>query len=162
MSSHVLGFQSFSKFIPFQLLLGMCWKRGSDLCGLLEYYGYSISWLVSISLSISVSFRRWVFITRGSDVCEYWSSFFWFIVFLSFLSRIYKKAGLLKNKKEEVTYVVCKKGSGKRVRRPAGVQGRFKVVDHRMKKDMNAAKRVDQKKGKKGGKAKKQHHHSRR
>ena len=40
---------------------------------------------------------------------------------------IYKKAGLLGQKKQDVTYVVAKKGIGKRVKRPSGVSGRFKV-----------------------------------
>uniref|UniRef100_UPI00398F36CF pre-rRNA 2'-O-ribose RNA methyltransferase FTSJ3 n=1 Tax=Pristiophorus japonicus TaxID=55135 RepID=UPI00398F36CF len=48
---------------------------------------------------------------------------------------IYKKAGLGKEKRE-VTYIVAKKGAGRKVRRPAGVKGQFRVVDARMKKDM--------------------------
>ena len=69
------------------------------------------------------------------------------------MRRIYKKAGLLKAQKKEVTYVVGKKGIGKRVSRPPGVKGQFKVVDPRMKKD-NKARKVALKrtKGKKGSK----------
>ncbi|XP_068447863.1 pre-rRNA 2'-O-ribose RNA methyltransferase FTSJ3 [Clinocottus analis] len=72
------------------------------------------------------------------------------------LKSIYKKAGLGKEKRE-VTYLVSKKGAGKKVRRPTGVKGAFKVVDGRMKKDLRGMQRKDQRtrggKGK-GGKGK--------
>lgn len=58
----------------------------------------------------------------------------------SSLSSIYKKAGLGKEKRQ-VTYVVSKKGVGKKARRPAGVKGHFKVVDGRMKKDVRGQKK---------------------
>ncbi|XP_057697667.1 pre-rRNA 2'-O-ribose RNA methyltransferase FTSJ3 [Corythoichthys intestinalis] len=67
------------------------------------------------------------------------------------LKSIYKKAGVGKEKRE-VTYVVAKKGAGKKVRRPAGVKGVFRVVDGRMKKDTRGLQRKDQKA--KGGKGK--------
>uniref|UniRef100_W5MRD4 pre-rRNA processing protein FTSJ3 n=1 Tax=Lepisosteus oculatus TaxID=7918 RepID=W5MRD4_LEPOC len=62
------------------------------------------------------------------------------------LKSIYKKAGLGKEKRE-VTYVVAKRGAGRKVRRPAGVKGVFKVVDSRMKKDMRALKKKEQREG---------------
>lgn len=61
------------------------------------------------------------------------------------LRSLYKKAGLGKEKRQ-VTYVVAKKGVGRKVRRPAGVKGHFKVVDSRMKKDQRAQQRKEQKK----------------
>ncbi|KAM4635878.1 pre-rRNA 2'-O-ribose RNA methyltransferase FTSJ3 [Discoglossus pictus] len=56
------------------------------------------------------------------------------------LRSVYKKAGLGKEKRQ-VTYLVAKKGVGRKVRRPTGVKGHFKVVDGRMKKDMRGQKR---------------------
>ncbi|XP_060112102.1 pre-rRNA 2'-O-ribose RNA methyltransferase FTSJ3 [Heteronotia binoei] len=60
------------------------------------------------------------------------------------LRSLYKKAKLGKEKRK-VTYVVAKKGAGRKVRRPAGVKGEFKVVDSRLKKDMRAQKKKEQK-----------------
>ncbi|XP_074116942.1 pre-rRNA 2'-O-ribose RNA methyltransferase FTSJ3 [Sminthopsis crassicaudata] len=59
------------------------------------------------------------------------------------LRSLYKKAGFGKEKRQ-VTYVVAKKGVGRKVRRPAGIKGHFKVVDTRMKKDLRAQQRKEQ------------------
>ncbi|XP_038609378.1 LOW QUALITY PROTEIN: pre-rRNA 2'-O-ribose RNA methyltransferase FTSJ3 [Tachyglossus aculeatus] len=65
------------------------------------------------------------------------------------LRSLYKKAGLGKEKRQ-VTYIVAKKGAGgRKVRRPAGVKGHFKVVDTRMKKDLRAQRRQDRRKRRK-------------
>lgn len=64
------------------------------------------------------------------------------------ISSIYKKAGVGKEKRE-VTYVVAKKGAGRKIRRPPGVKGVFRVVDGRMKKDLRGNK--DQRDKGKGG-----------
>ncbi|GFR65331.1 pre-rRNA processing protein FTSJ3-like [Elysia marginata] len=69
------------------------------------------------------------------------------------IKQVYKKAGLLNKTKPSVTYVVAKKGAGRKVRRPAGVKGQFKVVDGRMKKDVRGMKKAEARNSKgKGGK----------
>lgn len=73
---------------------------------------------------------------------------------MSQLKSIYKKAGMGKEKRK-VTYVVAKKGAGRKVRRPAGVKGTFRVVDGRMKKDTRGMQRKDQRERGKGGKGQK-------
>lgn len=67
-----------------------------------------------------------------------------------FISSIYKKAGVGKEKRE-VTYVVAKKGAGRKISRPPGVKGVFRVVDGRMKKDLRGKHNKDQKDKGKGG-----------
>ncbi|GFO43166.1 pre-rRNA processing protein ftsj3-like [Plakobranchus ocellatus] len=80
------------------------------------------------------------------------------------IKQVYKKAGLLNKTKPNVTYVVAKKGAGRKVRRPAGVKGQFKVVDGRMKKDVRGMKKAEARKtgGKNKGGMKKGGHRVRR
>lgn len=67
------------------------------------------------------------------------------------IKQVYKRAGLLSAKKKQVTYVVSKKATaGKRVSRPKGVNGPYRVVDSRMKKDNKAEKMAAKKKKGKG------------
>lgn len=67
------------------------------------------------------------------------------------IKQLYKKVGVLGKRKRDVEYVVAKKGVGKRVKRPAGVKGHFKVVDPRMKKDARGKAAAAKTKGQRSG-----------
>ncbi|XP_033103435.1 pre-rRNA 2'-O-ribose RNA methyltransferase FTSJ3-like [Anneissia japonica] len=68
------------------------------------------------------------------------------------IKSLYKKAGMGKKKKTEVKYVRARKSlAGKKAVRPKGIKGPYKMVDPRMKKEVRAKQRSEQKKKKGGG-----------
>ena len=74
---------------------------------------------------------------------------------LSVASSLYRKYGVIGQKKVNVKYVVAKKSQGGG--RPSGAKGPYKVVDKRLKKDKRAAKqrsKAGKKKPSSGGKGK--------
>jgi len=77
----------------------------------------------------------------------------------SLVKSVYSKAGLSvsggklkEQRKEKPTIIRAKRGVGKRVSRPAGVKGNFKVVDKRMINDMKHSKGRQKRKDAKSGK----------
>ncbi|XP_071945821.1 pre-rRNA 2'-O-ribose RNA methyltransferase FTSJ3-like [Antedon mediterranea] len=68
------------------------------------------------------------------------------------IKSLYKKAGMGKNKKTEVKYVRARKSlAGKKAVRPKGIKGPYKMVDPRMKKEVRAKQRAEQRNKKRGG-----------
>ncbi|XP_033118880.1 pre-rRNA 2'-O-ribose RNA methyltransferase FTSJ3-like [Anneissia japonica] len=68
------------------------------------------------------------------------------------IKSLYKKAGMGKKKKTEVKYVRARKSlAGKKAVRPKGIKGPYKMVDPRMKKEVRAKQRSEQRKKKGGG-----------
>lgn len=108
-------------------------------------------WLFSLNVALLLNehplhlctFLNW------QCICLFFVSWLHMKAFL-FFSSIYKKAGVGKEKRE-VTYVVAKKGAGRKIRRPPGVKGVFRVVDGRMKKDLRCKQNKDQRNKGKGG-----------
>ena len=76
------------------------------------------------------------------------------------VKQVYSKAGLsvsggkLKEQKAKPSIIVAKRGVGKRVARPKGVKGNFKVVDPRMKNDLLKKKRREKREKQRGSSAK--------
>ncbi len=75
----------------------------------------------------------------------------WSLIIFSFLHSQHLQEGRRGEGKRDLTYIVAKKGVGRRVRRPAGVKGTFRVVDGRLKKDTRATQRKEQRERGKGG-----------